>query len=129
MVGHTWKLACRNESANELFPLDEQLQTWDAGWSEQVAKYAVWLYAKVDDHWAGQILAQIGGIVISDTSIWRRVKVWGEKIKAQEEVQGVAANALPARGVVIRSTASTSQDMGVAMDAANSRRGLKRGYL
>ncbi len=83
-----------------------------------MAKYAVWLYAQVDDHWAEQILGQIGGIVISDTSIWRRVKVWGEKIKAQAEAQCATANALPARGAVIRGPESTAQDMGVAMDAA-----------
>jgi len=101
-----------------LFPLDEQLQTWDAGWSEQVAQYAVWLYAQVDDQWAEQILGQIGGIQISDTSIGRRVQVWGEKIKAPAEAQRVTAQALPLRGAVIRGTASKSPDMGVAMDAA-----------
>lgn len=83
-----------------------------------MAKSAVWLYAQVDDQWAEQILGQIGGMVISDTSIWRRVKVWGEKIKAQEEAQCATTNALPARGAVIRGTESKSQDMGVAMDAA-----------
>jgi hypothetical protein len=78
----------------------------------------VWLAGQVEDDWAEQILQQIGGIVISDTSIWRRVKVWGEKFKAREEAGSTLASALPARGEVQRGDIRTSRDMGVAMDGA-----------
>ena len=78
----------------------------------------MWLDAQVDDDWAEQILEQIGGITISDTSIWRRVKVWGEKIRALEEAGRVSATALPAREEITRGETHTTQDMGVAMDGA-----------
>lgn len=78
----------------------------------------MWLCGQVEDDWAEQIFEQIGGLSISDTSIWRRVQVWGEKLKVQAEAQRVNATALPSRGEVIRGTVTTPQDMGTAMDAA-----------
>ncbi len=100
------------------FPLDEQLHTVDAGWSEQVAKWAVWLCGKVEDDFAEQVLQQIGGLAISDTSIWRRVQVWGEKFKAVAEAQSIGATTPPPRSEIQRGVVPTPQVMGVAMDGA-----------
>lgn len=98
------------------FPLDEQLRVWDRACSEGMAKLAVWLCGHVTAQVAEQILEQVGGILCSDTSIWRRVEKWGEKIKALEEAQQAAASALPQRGSVTPVPVTTSKDMGVAMD-------------
>jgi len=81
-----------------------------------VAKEAVWLYAQVDDDLAEEILQRIGGINISDTSIWRRKEKWGERIRLLEEAKAKEANALPRFGAVIRGEAHSLERMGVAMD-------------
>ncbi len=83
-----------------------------------MAKQAVWLTGQVTAEWAEQILHQIGGLTISDTSIWRRVQVWGEKIKAADEARRTMASALPPRSEIQRGEVRTAQDMGVAMDGA-----------
>ncbi len=77
------------------FPLDEQLRLWDASWSEAVAKYAVWLCGVLVAEQAEQVLQQIGGLAVSDTSIWRRVQVWGKQFQAVEAADTASATALP----------------------------------
>jgi hypothetical protein len=99
-----------------LFPLDEQLRLWDRCCSEGVARLSVWLCGQVTAEVAEQILDQIGGIACSDTSIWRRVQRWGEKVKALEQARQQAANALPPRGAVTPVPQRLSKDMGVSMD-------------
>jgi hypothetical protein len=83
-----------------------------------VAKRAVWLYGQVDDDLAEQILQQIGGIQISDTSIWRQAQHWGSRLQAHLEAQAAVASSLPQHGEVIRGTVPSTQRMGVAMDGA-----------
>ena len=61
----------------------------------------MWLCGYVTAEVAEQILEQIGVIVCSDTSIWRRVEQWGEKIKVLEAARQAAVNAMPARGSVV----------------------------
>ena len=100
------------------FPLDAQLQLYEQRWSEQVAKQAVWLYGRVEDGVAEEVMQTIGGIDISDTSIWRRQERWGERIKANEELRRATASALPSRGQVVPGEAQRSCDMSVAMDGA-----------
>lgn len=100
------------------FPLDEQLRLWDASWSEALAKYAVWLCGLMVDDQAEQVLQQIGGFAISDTSIWRRAQAWGKQFQAVEAARTAAANALPSRAEITRGAHPTSADMGVAMDGA-----------
>jgi len=92
------------------------LQLWDADWSEVLAKQAVWLVGLMGDDLAEEIFLQIGGIAISDTSIGRRVAVWGEKIKAVEEARAATARALPRFGEVVRGEAHSGPRMGAAMD-------------
>lgn len=99
------------------FPLDEQLRIREQHWSEAVARQAVWLYGHVEDDLAEQILQKIGGLTISDTSIWRRAQKWSEKIRVVEEARAKTAVGLPQRGQIIRGQVPHERPMGVAMDA------------
>jgi hypothetical protein len=81
-----------------------------------LAKWSVWLVGLVPDDQAEQILSRIGDVDISDTSIWRRAAVWGEKIKAMEALQAARAKALPETGAVVRGEPHSGPRMGVAMD-------------
>jgi hypothetical protein len=83
-----------------------------------VAKPAVWLYGRVESDVAEEIMQTIGGIDISDTSIWRRQEKWGTHIKAHEELRRATASALPSRGAVVPGGVPPAGDMGVAMDGA-----------
>jgi len=100
-----------------LFPLDEQLRIREQHWSEAVARQAVWLYGHVEDDLAEQILQKIGGLAISDTSIWRRAQKWSEKIRVVETARAKTAVGLPQRGQIIRGQVPHARPMGVAMDA------------
>jgi len=101
-----------------LFPLDHQLRVWDKHWSEQVAKYAVWLSGLMEYEEAERVLNQVGQIPLSDSSLWRRAQKWGESFKAVEAAQRATATAVPARGSVIRGEARQQPKMGAAMDGA-----------
>jgi hypothetical protein len=100
------------------FRLDDQLRLWDEGWSEAIARDAVWLDGLGTDDQAEQILQRIGGIAISDTSIWRRAQLWGEQFQAVEVARRTSATALPTPGEITRGDLQTARDMGVAMDGA-----------
>lgn len=89
---------------------------WDKRWSEALAKLAVWLYGQVGDDLAEEIMLKIGEIVLSDTSIWRRMQQWGEKIKVMEAARIATAMVVPQQGGVVRGEEKTAQRMGVAMD-------------
>ena len=67
---------------------------------------------------AAEILDRIGQIAISDSSVWRRVQVWGQRGQALETAQRAAATALPARQEIVAGEAGQPQDLGVAMDGA-----------
>jgi hypothetical protein len=81
-----------------------------------LAKNAVWLLGQVEDDLAEQILVQIGGIAVSDTSIWRRMQVWGEKFKVLAEAEAAKAMVVPVQGGVVRGESRVARRMGVAMD-------------
>jgi hypothetical protein len=81
-----------------------------------LAKNAVWLLGQVEDDLAEQILLQIGGIAVSDTSIWRRMQVWGEKFRVLEEAEAAQAMIVPVQGGVVRGESQVARQMGVAMD-------------
>jgi hypothetical protein len=99
-----------------LFPLDDQLHIREKHWSEAVAQQAVWLYGHVEDDLAEQILQKMGGLTISDTTIWRRAQRWSEKIHVAETACAKAAIGLPQRGQIIRGQVPHERPMGVAMD-------------
>ena len=84
-------------------------------WSEVLAKNAVWLLGQVEDDLAEQILLQIGGIAVSDTSIWRRMQEYGEKFRVLEEAAAAKAMVVPVQGGVVRGERRVARRMGVAM--------------
>lgn len=81
-----------------------------------MAQQAVWLYGHMEDDLAEQILQKIGGLNISDTSIWRRAQKWSEKIRVAETARAKIAVGLPQRGQVIRGQVPHERPMGVSMD-------------
>lgn len=98
------------------FPLDAQLGVAGQRCSEQVAKHAVWLIGQVDDDFAEQGFAKIGGLSLSDKTIGRQQGRWGEQIRVQEAAQAETASALPLRGQASPTTLHDAQDRGVALD-------------
>jgi hypothetical protein len=107
-----------NTAAPAFFPLDQQLEVWETHWSEQVAKQAVWLSGLTDFDTAADLLDQIGQIAMSDSSVWRRVKRWGERGKRVEAAHRTTATALPPRQTIVANDIPQAKDMGVAMDGA-----------
>jgi hypothetical protein len=89
---------------------------WEAHWSEQVAKQAVWLSGLVTFEQAQEILQEIGQVTISDSSIWRRVSVWGQQAQAVETARQAQASALPTRSELVGPAGQTPAEMGVALD-------------
>ena len=68
------------------------------------------------DDLAERVFERIGGLTLSDTSIWRRAQRWGEEIKAAADAEVAAAHALPTRETVIRGEARSEPPKGVSMD-------------
>jgi hypothetical protein len=91
---------------------------WQKHWSEEVAKQAVWLSGLVTYGQAEEILARIGRIRISRSSVWRQAQVWGERFAEIEEAERILANALPGIRDVLRREAQSGERMGVAMDGS-----------
>ena len=98
------------------FPLSEQLQIVAERFSPGVARQAVWLAGLVPYAQAEAILAEIGQVTISATSIWRQLQAWGSQFAAQEEAERAQANALPERWQPPSRAEQSDQRMGVAMD-------------
>jgi len=98
------------------FPLDQQLEVWDKHWSERVAKQAVWLSGEMAYETAAEVMKEVGQNEISDTSVWRRVEKWGERLKALEAKEQEHANSLSTGSEVIKRESRTGGWMGVAMD-------------
>jgi hypothetical protein len=67
---------------------------------------------------AETIFQEIGGVPVSDSSLWRRVAHWGETIKAQESLRSATASAPPPPSEIQRGEPRGATDMGVAMDGA-----------
>jgi len=102
------------------FPLDQQLELWEKHWSEGLAKEAVWLSGRVGSfEQAEEVLARIGHIAMTDSTIWRRVEKWGKRFEqiAKEEQQ--AANQLAQGGQVGPGPVKSCQRMGAGIDGAN----------
>lgn len=68
------------------------------------------------DDLAERVFQRIGGLTVSDTSIWRRAQHWGEMIKAVADTEVAAAHALPLRETVIRGEAHSEPPKGVGID-------------
>lgn len=98
------------------FPLSEQLRIVDERISPGVARHAVWLAGLVPYDQAATILAQIGYLNVSASTIWRRVQHWGRQFAAQEEVERAQAQALPVQWEPPSRAAVPDQRLGVALD-------------
>ena len=83
-----------------------------------MAKHAVWLSGLMEFELAEETLARIGQMVMSDTSVWRRAKRWGEQFQAREAAQQATANALPSPSEIVAGEKRQAKDLGVAMDGA-----------
>ncbi|RMD74889.1 MAG: hypothetical protein D6823_10915, partial [Chloroflexi bacterium] len=79
-----------------------------------MAKQAVWLSGLVTFEEAERILGQVGGLVMSDSSVWRRVAVWGERFRGVEATQRALADG----GGRTAEAATVPGKMGVALDGA-----------
>jgi hypothetical protein len=98
------------------FPLSEQLQVVAEHFSPGVARQAVWLAGLVPFEQAEAILAEIGQVTISASSIWRQLQAWGGQFAVLEEAERAQANALPERWQPPSRAEQADQRMGVAMD-------------
>lgn len=99
------------------FPLDEQLGLRDKHYSAGVLKELVWLSGVIASFGkAEEVMARVGHLSISDSSIWRRKERWGEQFKEVEEREREKANT-PSRSSTFRAQVlGTVRRMGVGMD-------------
>lgn len=97
--------------------MDEQLELEDKRYSEGVLKEMVWLSGVVDSFAEGErVFERIGHLAISDSSIWRRKEVWGERFRAVEAAQREEAN-VPSSASQFRERVQESEKrLGVSMD-------------
>lgn len=98
------------------FPLDEQLRMVAAHFSPGVVRHAVWLAGLVPYDQAEAILAQIGRMTVSASTIWRRLQQWGGQFAAQEATERAQANALPEKWEPPSRAEKPDQRMGVGID-------------
>lgn len=101
------------------FPLDEQLALYDKHWSERVVKEVVWLSGVVNSYEDGErVLERIGHLIMSDSTVWRRVKKWGASFEAVSNEAEEKANALPKRGEATPVAPPEQRRVGAALDGA-----------
>ena len=98
------------------FPLGEQLQVVEEHFSPGVARDAVWLAGLVPYEQAEAILAQIGHMTMSASTIWRQLQAWGSQFAALEEAERAQANALPEKWDPPSRAEKSDQRIGVGMD-------------
>jgi hypothetical protein len=98
------------------FPLSEQLGVVAEHFSPGVARHAVWLAGLVPYDQAEAILAQIGYLAVSASTIWRRLQHWGGQFAALEAAERAQAQALPERWTPPSRAEKADQRMGVTMD-------------
>ena len=98
------------------FPLGEQLDVVAEHLSQDVARQAIWLAGLVPYKQAEAILAEIGQVALSATSIWRRLQHYGGQFAALEEAERLQATALPEQWQPPSRAEQSDQRMGVAMD-------------
>jgi hypothetical protein len=98
------------------FPLDRQLKLRAKHWSEGLLKLAVWLSGIVDYDQVEEVLAKVGQITISDSSVWREAQVWGAGFQALMEAERIRSHLLPGRWGKPYKRAEPKGRMGVSMD-------------
>ena len=101
------------------FPLDRQLELWEAHWSAGLVKEAVWLSGVIASfEQAEETFARIGHIGMSDSTIWRRTEKSGEGFEQLEKEGQQAANRVAQLGEVGPPLVKSTQRMGVGIDGA-----------
>lgn len=98
------------------FPLSEQLGVVAEHCSPGVVRQAVWLAGLVPYDQAEAILAQIGYLSVSASTIWRRVQYWGSQFAAQEAAERAHAQARPEKWTPPSRAEQADQRLGVTMD-------------
>jgi hypothetical protein len=91
---------------------------WDGHWSEGVARLVTWLSGQATFGEASEILAEVGHIHVSSSTVWRQAQRWGEALKALEQQQADKVQHLPSREEITPGEAKSTERMGVAMDGA-----------
>lgn len=76
----------------------------------------MWLGGLVSFEQAAEILRRVGQISISESSVWRRVRKWGEAFKALEDAERVLANAIPRTGSAPVRSGEGASRKGAAID-------------
>jgi hypothetical protein len=79
---------------------------------------AVWLSGQATFGEASEILAEVGQIHVSTSTVWRQAQRWGEALKAREQQQADQVQHLPSREEITPGEAKGTERMGVAMDGA-----------
>ena len=87
------------------------MQVSDLHWSESVARQAVWLSGKVPFGDVSKIMAEVGQVSISKSSVWRLSQKWGGCFRAEREKEQ-ELEGFP----VYQDFSSTDKRMGVSMD-------------
>jgi hypothetical protein len=98
------------------FPLDEQLRLKAKHWSEGLLKEMVWLSGGATYAQAEEILARIGQVTISDSSVWRQAQRWGAGYQAVAEAERIRSKLVPGRWGAPLKRPEPQGRMGVAMD-------------
>ncbi len=85
-------------------------------WSESLCKLAVWLDALLTFGQTESVLAQVGQMVMSDSTAWRQLQKRGAQAQALEAAQRLAATAPPDRQQIVPGEAVTTQRLAAAID-------------
>jgi hypothetical protein len=101
------------------FPLDHQLELGHDVWSEGLKREAVWLSGVAASYaLAADVLARIGQLSVSRSSIWRCVQEAGERFQRLEQAERKQALLLPQRWEPPSRADVSDQRMGVSLDGA-----------
>lgn len=101
------------------FPLDHQLELGHDVWSEGLKREAVWLSGVAASYaLAAEVLARIGQLSLSRSSIWRCVQEAGERFQRLEQAERERAMLLPERWELPSRADVSGQRMGVSLDGA-----------
>jgi len=81
-----------------------------------VCQLAVWLSGLVSYERADEILAKVGGIHISSSSLWRRSQAWGQRFAQVEAQDQAQAAQVEVQAGIVPGEALRAERLGVAMD-------------
>ncbi len=98
-------------------PLDQQLELRDKHWSEGLLRQAVWLSGLTGSFaQAADVLAEIGQVDTSASTVWRQVQQWGGAFAVQEAAARTQASLLPLGHASGPVAPKSEPPMGAAID-------------